>query len=344
MINHKAALNTILDINSRFNINQNDSILALSELNFDLSVFDIFGGLASGATIVIPRKSSKRFSLHWLNLVTQHNITVWNSTPSFMLLFVECARRAETPISLRLVLMSGDWIPINLPGNIRNLIPGVKIVSLGGATEASIWSIFYEVNKVEEKWNSIPYGKALSNQEVYVLNDYLDECKTSEIGEICISGLGLAKGYLNNKALTDKSFVTHPLTNKLIYKTGDLGKYMEDGNIEILGRRDLQVKVNGYRIELKEIEFILNQHPYILHSIVNAWSKDLLSQKYLICYIKINHIYNLTTEEVKKYLKEKLPTYMVPHFYYFIDEIPLTKTGKVNRKGLPLPEILANVK
>ncbi len=344
MIEHKAALNTILDINCRFKINETDSILSLSELNFDLSVFDIFGGLAAGATIVIPRKSSKRFSLHWYNLVIQYNITIWNSVPSFMLLFIESAKKFKSLIPLRLVLMSGDWIPIELPIKIRKYIPDANIVSLGGATEASIWSIFYIINKIEKKWNSIPYGKALTNQEMYVLNNNLEECKINETGEICISGIGLAKGYINNTELTEKSFIVHPTTNKRIYKTGDLGRYMQDGNIEILGRKDLQVKVNGYRIELKEIEYTLNQHPYILHTIVNIWSKDLFSQKYLICYMKMKQGYHLTANEIKIYLKDKLPDYMVPNFYCFIDKIPLTNNGKVDRKGFAIPELLSSVK
>ena len=342
MIEHKAALNTIIDVNSRFKINEEDSILSLSELNFDLSVFDIFGGLAAGATIVIPRKSSKRFSLHWYNLVIQHNITIWNSVPSFMTLFIECAKKNMCSIPLRLVMLSGDWIPKELPKNIKQHIPNAMIVSLGGATEASIWSIFYIIDKIEEKWNSIPYGKALSNQKMYVLNNTLNECLINEVGEICISGIGLANGYINNKELTEKSFVLHSKTKKRIYKTGDLGRYMVDGNIEILGRKDLQVKVNGYRIELKEIEFVLNQHPYILNSIVNVWSKHLLSQKHLICYIKLNSNYTLTIPEIKKYLKNRLPNYMIPNFYCFIDEIPLTLNGKIDRKKLCIPELLIN--
>ncbi|MCW3786229.1 amino acid adenylation domain-containing protein [Plebeiibacterium sediminum] len=344
MIEHKAALNTILDINKRFKINNKDTILSLSELNFDLSVFDIFGGLAAGATIVIPRKSSKRFSLHWYNLIIKHNITIWNSVPSFMLLFMECAKKFNHSIPIRLVMMSGDWIPIDLPSRIKEQIPNAIIVSLGGATEASIWSIFYIINKIEENWNSIPYGKALTNQEMYVLNDNLEECEINETGEICISGLGLAKGYINNTELTEKAFIVHPTSNKRIYKTGDLGRYMQDGNIEILGRKDLQVKVNGYRIELKEIEYILNQHPYIFLTIVNIWSKNLLSQKHLICYIKMNQGYILSVKDIKKYLKTKLPEYMIPNFYCFIDEIPLTTNGKVDRSAFSIPDILLCVK
>ena len=337
MIEHKAALNTILDINKRFNVNENDVILSLSELSFDLSVYDIFGAFAAGATIVIPRNLSKKFPHHWYNIVIQYHITIWNSVPTFMSMFMECVEKCPIDLDIRLALLSGDWIPLNLPLKIKEFIPNCLTVSLGGATEASIWSIIYIIDKVDKRWRSIPYGKPLSNQNVFVMNEEMSICKSNETGEICIEGAGLASGYLNNPQLTDRSFIIHPHTHKRIYKTGDLGRYLSDGNIEILGRIDFQVKINGYRIELKEIEYILLKHPDILDAIIDAWGKDHLSQKTLIGYIKLKANSCLCDEEIKEFLKNKIPGYMIPHHYIYIDEIPLSSNGKIDRKCLEIP-------
>ncbi|MEO0686282.1 MAG: amino acid adenylation domain-containing protein, partial [Cyanobacteria bacterium J06649_11] len=277
MISHQGAVNTILDINQRFGITEKDSVLALSSLSFDLSVYDIFGTLAAGATIVIPDADLTKDPAHWANLIHQHQITVWNSVPALMQLLVEHLESVEKKAdSLRLVLMSGDWIPLNLPERIWNRFnnrentENTEIISLGGATEASIWSIAYPIKEINPDWKSIPYGYPLTNQQFYVLNEAMEPCPIWVTGQLYIGGIGLAQGYLNQPQLTAEKFIqTSPPSPLLIkergvrqdgvrlYKTGDLGRYLPDGSIEFLGREDFQVKVNGYRIELGEIETVL---------------------------------------------------------------------------------------
>jgi amino acid adenylation domain-containing protein len=279
MIDHQAAVNTILDINQRFQITQSDRLLALSSLSFDLSVYDIFGTLAAGATLIIPRADQAQDPHHWSNLLTQHAITIWNSVPALMQLLLD----TQSSAPLRLALLSGDWIPLSLPQQIRDRFPTIQVVSLGGATEAAIWSIFYPITTVNPDWRSIPYGKPLTQQQVHVLNAALQPCPTWVTGELYIGGTGVAQGYWHDPDKTSRSFIYHPATGERLYKTGDLGRTLPDGNIEFLGREDFQVKVNGYRIELGEIETALQQHPLIQDAVVTAVVEN--HRKQLVAYI-----------------------------------------------------------
>ncbi|TBR56739.1 hypothetical protein B4U84_28365 [Westiellopsis prolifica IICB1] len=290
MIDHRGAVNTILDINKRFAIGSGDRVLALSSLSFDLSVYDIFGTLAAGATIIIPEATSAKDPAHWLTLIQQYQVTVWNSVPALMQMLIKYTNnQADILQSLRLVLLSGDWLPLNLPSQIQSVCENVQVVSLGGATEASIWSIIYPVTTVDPNWKSIPYGRPMTNQQFYVLNQMLVECPVWVVGELYIGGVGLAQGYWQVQNKTDASFIIHPQTKERLYKTGDLGRYLPDGNIEFLGREDFQVKVNGYRIELGEIEATLQQHPSVKEVVVAAVGESRENQQLVAYIVPTNH-------------------------------------------------------
>ncbi|NEQ98924.1 MAG: amino acid adenylation domain-containing protein [Cyanothece sp. SIO2G6] len=306
MIDHRGAVNTILDINRRFEVSGGDRVLALSSLSFDLSVYDIFGLLAAGGAVVLPDTGVERDPMHWADLIQTHNVTIWNTVPALMhLLFEGRRQKAEGRITeskvqnpkskiqnpLRLVLLSGDWIPLFLPDQIQAAFPSANVISLGGATEASIWSLFYPIQTVDPAWKSIPYGRPLANQQMYVLNQTLESAPVWVPGHIYIGGIGLAQGYWNNPEKTQTSFITHPQTGQCLYRTGDLGRYLPDGTIDFLGRDDFQVKVNGYRIELGEIEAALNRHPMIKDVVVAAVG-DNPQQQQLVAYA-------VPTEEVK---------------------------------------------
>ncbi|WP_211178791.1 non-ribosomal peptide synthetase, partial [Brasilonema octagenarum] len=354
MISHQGVVNTILDINQRFNVNANDRVLALSSLSFDLSVYDIFGTLAGGGTIVIPEAASTKDPAHWTELIIKHQVTVWNSVPTLMQMLVEYASTHPKIAfnTLRLVLMSGDWIPLSLPDQIRALSQKVKVISLGGATEASIWSILYPVEEVNSAWKSIPYGRPMANQRFYVLDEALQPRPVWVPGQLYIGGIGLAKGYWHDEEKTQASFIIHPQTKKRLYKTGDWGRYLPDGNIEFLGREDFQVKINGYRVELGEIEAALKQHSAIKEAIVTIVEEE--RGKVLIGYVvpepgKASEIFdvpetdsqqkpNTTCSELRRFLKEKLPEYMVPSAFVLLESLPLTPNGKVDRQTLPAPE------
>jgi amino acid adenylation domain-containing protein len=294
MIDHRGAVNTILDINRRFNVTAKDRILALSALNFDLSVYDIFGLLAVGGSVVMPSPDGRRDPSHWESLLQEHKVTLWNTVPALMQMLVEYQSGQEQKstthtAALRLVLMSGDWIPLNLPDRIQAHYPNAEIISLGGATEASIWSICFPVTHVDPSWTSIPYGKPMDNQTFHVLNEQLEPCPTWLPGQLYIGGIGVALGYWQDKEKTDASFFTHPRTGERLYKTGDLGRYLPDGNIEFLGREDFQVKIGGHRIELGEIETHLMEHDAVQKAIVSAVGETHYD-KQLVAYIIPNDI------------------------------------------------------
>jgi pyochelin synthetase len=260
MIEHRAALNTVVDITERFGITAGDRVFGLAELGFDLSVYDLFGALGAGAALVLPDQDQLAEPAHWAQLMRQHKVSVWNSVPAQMQMLVEHLEAgAEIPDGLRVVLLSGDWIPVDLPDRIRALWPQANVISLGGATEAAIWSIYHEVGEVPQGTASIPYGIPLRNQTFHVLDADLRPSPTWVPGELYIGGDGLARGYWADAAKTAASFIEHG--GERLYRTGDYGRYLPDGTIQFLGRRDGQVKISGHRIELGEIESVLGRHP-----------------------------------------------------------------------------------
>ncbi len=265
---HAAAMNTIMDICSKFEVSDDDKILGISNLYFDLSVFDIFAAFYANATLILPLESRKKDVSHWYELCTKYHITVYNMVPAQMEMFMAYLQvndcRKNVP---RLILLSGDWIPANLIKNIRTRFPKTQCVGLGGATEAGIWSIYFPTDKMSETDRNVPYGIPLSNQRFYILDENDNPCADYVIGEICIAGKSLAKGYMNDPELTNNKFQYIGQINERIYRTGDLGLYREDGIIEFVGRKDTQVKVNGYRVELGEIENALRKYKKIENAV-----------------------------------------------------------------------------
>jgi amino acid adenylation domain-containing protein len=342
-IEHRSCLNTIMDINQRWSVGPEDRVLALSSLSFDLSVYDIFGPLSVGGAVVIPLPDQTRDPAAWMRLCQDARVTVWNSVPALMGMAVQWLRdqRLELPSSLRLVLLSGDWIPTPLPGELRQLGKGLEVVSLGGATEASIWSIAYPIHEVAPEWTSIPYGKPLANQSVRVLDTQLRPRPVGVTGEIFIGGAGVARGYWRDPERTAARFVTDPESGEKLYRTGDLGRLSPSGDIEFLGRNDFQVKIQGYRVELGEIEAMLAQHPRIRACVIGA-SGERFEYKKLVAWIVATRATASESDEalfreLTAWLAARLPGYMVPSAFVRLEEIPLTSTGKVARQALPDP-------
>ncbi|GCD47384.1 non-ribosomal peptide synthetase [Streptomyces paromomycinus] len=265
MISHGAARNTVDDINSRFGVGADDRVLGLAQLGFDLSVYDIFGPLAVGGALVLPDAARRGDPVHWAELVREHGVSVWNSVPAQLVMFHEYLRAepAAGTGRLRLAMLSGDWIPVTLPDAVRARVPGLSVVSLGGATEAAIWSIHHRVGAVDSRLGSIPYGRPLANQTFRVLDPLMRDCPEHVTGELYIGGAGLALGYLGDEQRTAERFVKHPHDGERLYRTGDMGRRLADGEIEFLGRVDGQVKLNGHRVELAEVEAALQGHPAV---------------------------------------------------------------------------------
>ncbi|MER5550623.1 amino acid adenylation domain-containing protein [Streptomyces sp. NPDC002793] len=266
MISHRAALNTVQDINRRYAVTAQDRVLGIAGLSFDLSVYDLFGPLSVGATLVLPLAERRGDPSHWAELVRDFGVTVWNSVPGQLHMLCDWLR-AEPPSdedsTPRLALVSGDWVPVTLPAEARAVLPGLQVISLGGATEGSIWSIAHPVGEVDTARPSIPYGKPLTNQGFAVLDQQSRPRPEWVPGELYISGAGVAMGYLGDEARTAERFIEHPVSGERIYRTGDLGRYLPDGTIEFLGREDAQVKIRGYRVELAEVEAAVQAHPAV---------------------------------------------------------------------------------
>ncbi|MFI1358246.1 amino acid adenylation domain-containing protein [Streptomyces sp. NPDC020898] len=332
ILDHRGPLNTITDINRRFGIGPEDVIFGVSSLWFDLSVYDVFGSAAAGATLVLP-PTGRADPQEWIDTVLSRGVTVWNSVPAIMELFVEAAEASGVRFpALRTVLLSGDWIPVQLPARIRAVAPDARVISLGGATEASIWSIHYPVQEQDPSWVSIPYGKPLANQSWRVQDKVGRDAPDWVAGELYIGGAGVALGYLGDPQRTAASFVTDS-ENGTFYRTGDLGRYLPSGDIEFLGRADFQVKIQGFRVEPGEIEHALTAHPDVRHAAVIA--RTLGAGKQLAAFvIGEDSERPPQPDTLLSHLAKRLPGYMVPSFVTVLDRLPLTGNGKVDRKAL----------
>ncbi|MGK7915263.1 MAG: amino acid adenylation domain-containing protein [Prochloraceae cyanobacterium] len=340
-ISHRSILNMVCATNGSWQVSKSDRILALTALNHDLSVYDIFGLLAAGGTLVIPDAAKVREPAHWLELMVEHGVTLWNSVPPMMEMLLDYADSVpEKPNpNLRLAVLGGDFIPVSLPNRLRKLISQVSLLSIGGPTETTVWNIWYPVETVNADWQSIPYGRPIANAKYYVLNEKLEDCPIWVPGELYCSGTGLAKGYWNNPIKTAASFIEHPLTGERIYRTGDRGRYLPDGNIEFLGRADFQIKLRGYRIEPGEIEAALGKHPQIKAAVVTLIGEQN-SDKRLIAYLTPTSDQEVPVEELRSYLSKKLPEYAIPSVFHWLESLPLSVNGKVDRKALLSLELL----
>ncbi|MFF4934198.1 amino acid adenylation domain-containing protein [Streptomyces griseofuscus] len=338
-LEHRGVMNNLADLNSRFRAGEKDAVLSLSSPSFDMSVYEYLGITTAGGTVVVPDPDRAKDPAHWADLVTAHGVTVWNTAPALLELFVDhLEHSAPAPVtSLRAAMLGGDWIPVPLPDRARRVAPRMRILALGGATEASIHSTVYEVGEVGADWPSIPYGRPMANQRTYLLDDAFQPVPPGVPGELYLAGTGVARGYLDRPELTAERFFTwtHAGVTERLYRTGDMARYGADGLIELLGRKDFQVKLNGLRIELGEIEAVLRSHPDVQQSAV------LAHRGQLVAYVVTDAGERTgagVLEALRELTEQKLPAYMVPKVITPLDALPLTPNGKVDRKGLPEPE------
>jgi amino acid adenylation domain-containing protein len=322
LIEHKNAYAFIKWCHDEFKNSAVDTVLFTTSLNFDLSVFEIFYALTTGKELKVLKdglsipKNLDKNKRHLINTVP--------SVVGFLL-------QQEMSFDRVSVLnMAGEPIPANSRTAIKGKVKEIR--NLYGPSEDTTYSTFIRIDQDEREL----IGKPISNTQVYILNDSDQLTPLGVVGEICISGDGLARGYLNQEELTNAKFVNNPFKKgERLYKTGDLGRWLPDGNIDFLGRKDNQVKIRGYRIELGEIEHALQSHAAIEGAVVLA-RENQNKEKELIAYITAKS--EQTTNELRAYLKETLPEYMLPAHFVQLDVLPLTSNGKVDKKALPDPE------
>lgn len=336
-IEHRSVVNMIEGTNRYFAIDQNDRSIALSALSFDLAIHDIFSVLSAGGAVVMPAESDRTNPEAWYQLMIAHRVTTWLSAPALLELLLDYVNSiggvSGPEPALRAVMVGGDWIATSLPERCRQWAPHSRFCSVGGATEAAVFSILYEVPHQPVLSVSIPYGKPLPHQRFYILDAWLRPVPEGVKGEIYIAGVGLARGYYGDNQRTANSFFWHELLQELVYRTGDAGRFLHDGNIEFMGRIDQQVKINGYRIELGEIENIALSYPTLTACCVMLISHP---QPYLAAYIVANEPVDIPA--LSQYLRSQLPQYMMPKAFVQIESMPLTENGKIARKALPVPQ------
>ncbi|MGW3968836.1 amino acid adenylation domain-containing protein [Streptomyces ardesiacus] len=347
-ITHAAAWNTIADINARHAVGADDRVFALSALDFDLSVYDVFGLLGTGGSLLLPTDDQRREPARWPGLLERYGVTVWNTVPALLDLLLDADEQRGTEgggiTGLRTALVSGDWIGLDLPGRLRDRTARpCAFVAMGGATEAAIWSNTLTVEETDPRWVSIPYGRPLTGQHYRVVDRHGRDCPDWTPGELWIGGRGLALGYLGDPARTAEKFVEQD--GRRWYRTGDLGRFRGDGLLEFLGRLDNQLKIAGHRIEAGEIEAALESHPAVARAVVIAVGERTAKR---LAAFAVPHdpmpegsaragatpADTGLAESLFALLAERVPVYAVPSRIQFLPALPLTANGKVDRAAL----------
>lgn len=253
-LSHKAAMNTIDCVNEYFSVTGNDRVLAVSQIDFDLSVYDMFGMLAVGGSIVLLTNDTAQEPTAWKERIISCGVTLWNSVPALFDMLLTSFEGRETFPTLKKVFLSGDWVSLDIYERMKKISSNMVLVTMGGATEASIWSNYHIVEGISKDWTSVPYGVPLADQRFAIMDENGCEVADGTVGELWIGGKGVAIGY-TDKEITMESFIEY--AGERFYRTGDYGRLKENGEMEFCGRRDQQVKLNGFRVEMGEIERVL---------------------------------------------------------------------------------------
>ena len=339
-VQHRPVANLFAWLNDAFGIGPDDRVLFVTSLCFDLSVYDIFGLLAAGGCVHVAAEDDLRDAELLVRLLVDEPITLWDSAPAALVRLAPLF--SATPAAgsrLRRVMLSGDWIPVTLPDRVRAVFPQAEVTSLGGATEATVWSNWYPIGEVDSAWPSIPYGRPIDNARYHVLDAALEPCPIGVPGSLYIGGDVLCLGYAHQPEVTGAAFRPDPFGDQpgaRIYHTGDRARWFAEGNLEFLGRVDQQVKIRGFRIELGEIEVALTRHPEIREAVVLA-REDVPGDKRLVAYVVPAGAAAPAAEELRELLRHSLPDYMIPAAFVVLDHLPVTANGKLDRRALPAP-------
>jgi amino acid adenylation domain-containing protein len=321
-------------------IDQSDVILQKTPYYFDVSVWELFWWALHGAKLCFLMPGGERNPLAIVETIKKHHVSIMHFVPSMLNVFLEYLDGKAANVvkrdlaSVRRVFASGEALT---PSHVRKFNDiwgsktGARLMNLYGPTEATVDVTYFDC-PTDNDFQTIPIGRPINNTRLYVIRDGRPVA-IGEAGELCIAGIGLARGYLNNAALTEEKFTDNPVNpGERIYRTGDVARWLPDGNIEYLGREDHQVKIRGLRIELGEIENTIREYPGITDcvALIKKCSENIiLIIAYLVCKS------DFEVEGLKEYLKKHLPDYMIPNRFEKIDEIPLTPSGKADRKALP---------
>jgi amino acid adenylation domain-containing protein len=335
---HEGIVNRLLWMQDMYQLTGKDRVLQKTPFSFDVSVWEFFWPLMTGATLVVARPGGHRDPAYLVNLIAEHGITTLHFVPSMLSIFLESAGR-ERCRSVRQVFASGEALPFELQQRFFERL-GSELHNLYGPTEAAV-DVTYWPCRPDSRLSIVPIGRPIANTQIYILDGNLQPVPIGVAGELHIGGIGLARGYLNRPDLTAEKFIPDPFSETpgaRLYKTGDLARFLADGNIEYLGRIDHQVKLRGFRIELGEVEAVLGECTGVLQAVVVV-REDNAGDKRLVAYLIAAPGKRLEVENLRRETKNKLPEYMVPSRFVFLESFPMTTSGKVDRKALPAPPL-----
>jgi amino acid adenylation domain-containing protein len=347
MIEHRSVVNRLHWMQHLYPIDADDVILQKTPYYFDVSVWELFWWALQGAKLcfLMPRGESNPLAI--VETIRKHRVTVLHFVPSMLNVFLgyldgKNDRVLQGLASVRRVFVSGEALAPSHVRQFNNILGkriGARLTNLYGPTEATVDVSYYDCPPHND-FEKVPIGRPIHNTRLYVIRNGR-QVAVGEAGELCIAGVGLARGYLNNQALTEEKFVDNPANpGERIYRTGDVARWLPDGNIEYLGREDNQVKIRGFRIELGEIENTIRDYPGVADCVCVArqYSENvILIIAYLVCRSEVE------IEGLKQYLKKYLPDYSIPNHFEILDKIPLTPSGKADRQALPEPSFAGNV-
>lgn len=342
---HRAAMNTIDDVNARFGVGPDDRSLTVAALEFDISIYDLFGLFSAGGAVVAVGADEARDPARWRRLLLDHHATVLTCVPSALDMLLTAAESAPRTSSaatsglgdrLKAVLLGGDWVGVDLPGRLRAQAPQARFAGLGGATELAIHCTVCEVvGEPPADWTAVPFGTPLNNVVARVVNAAGADCPDWVTGELWVGGAGVARGYRGDPERTAERFVTHD--GQRWYRTGDLARYRPDGSLEFLGRADHQVKIRGFRVELGEVEGALRNIDGIRHAVATVRASGGARMLAAAVDVEPERAADgspVTVDQVLADLAERLPGYMIPARLLVTEQLPLTGNGKLDRRAI----------
>jgi acyl-coenzyme A synthetase/AMP-(fatty) acid ligase len=346
MNTHEGICNRLLWMQDAYQLTPADCVLQKTPFSFDVSVWEFFWPLMAGARLVVARPGGHQDSAYLVRLIAEQRITTIHFVPSMLQIFLE-EPGLERNTSLKRVICSGEALSFDLQERFFTCLDA-ELHNLYGPTEAAV-DVTYWACKPENGLRIVPIGRPIANTQIYILDARLQPVPIGVAGELHIGGIGLARGYHNRPELTEEKFISNHFSAEpgaRLYKTGDLARYLSDGNIEYLGRIDQQVKLRGFRIELGEIESVLRQHPAVVDAVV-AVREDIPGHKRLVGYVVptiedsssgTHEPLSASHDELRHFLQERLPEYMIPAAFMAIQAVPLSPNGKADRRALPVPE------
>lgn len=329
IIEHRNVCNYVKAFKEYFKITPEDRMLQSSVCTFDIFTEELYPILLTGGALVIADKEKTKKSEELLNFIGENNITITSTFPYFL----NEVDKLEIPKSWRIAISGGDVLRKEY---IKHISKKLDVYNTYGPTETTVCASYYKYDENYKLSNSIPVGKPIKGVEIYVLNDKLEKVKNGQVGELCITGNGVSRGYVDKKEKSNSNFIVNPYNSKQkMYKSGDLGRILEDGNIEFIKRKDQQVMIYGKRVEPLEVENVLLKINKIDNAIVKPY-EDSNGLSYLAAYYIVDKGENENINQVKEEMRDYLPEFMIPEFFVKMESFPLTPNGKLDRKCLPI--------